>query len=239
MDKKLQEKFSLLEKILNINFREKSLLVSALCHRSYLNEHPSFPFEHNERLEFLGDAVLELLVSEKLFKEFPEKNEGELTLIRANLVCAKVLSRLAKKLKLDEFLLLSKGEQKEKSSKERILANAFEALVGAIYLDQGKKVCEDFLEKNLFPLLEQLLKENLKDAKTQLQELVQEKLKITPVYRVLEERGPDHQKVFVVGVFLKEKMIGKGEGRSKQEAEEEAAKEALKEKDFLEKIWLK
>jgi ribonuclease-3 len=223
--------FSILEKNLGLEFKNRDLLIEAFCHRSYLNEHPDFHLPHNERLEFLGDAVLELIVTEYLYKKYPEKNEGELTNWRAALVNAKILGELAKDLGFNDFLLLSKGEEKE-TGKARlyILANTFEALVGAIYLDQGLEVTKDFVEKNLVKkkLPEIIEKGLLKDPKTRFQEEAQERVKITPTYKVLEEWGPDHAKHFIVGVFLGNELIAKGEGSSKQEAEEEAAKNALK-----------
>jgi ribonuclease-3 len=222
--------FSVLEKRLNLDFKNKDLLIGAFCHRSYLNEHPKFYLPHNERLEFLGDAVLELIVTEYLYKNYPEKNEGELTNWRAALVNAKILGDLARELKFDDFLLLSKGEEKETGkARQYILANTFEALIGAIYLDQGYKACQDFIEKNLIKKLPEIIEKGLfKDPKSRFQEESQERMGITPTYRVLEEWGPDHAKHFIVGVFLKENLVAKGEGSSKQEAEIEAAKNALK-----------
>jgi ribonuclease-3 len=223
--------FAILEKSLGLEFKNRDLLIEAFCHRSYLNEHPDFPLPHNERLEFLGDAVLELIVTEYLYKKYPEKNEGELTNWRAALVNAKILGELAKDLGFNDFLLLSKGEEKE-TGKARlyILANTFEALIGAIYLDQGYEVAKNFVEKNLIEKkLPEIIEKGLfKDPKTRFQEEAQERVRITPTYKVLEEWGPDHAKHFVVGVFLGNELIAKGEGSSKQEAEEEAAKNALK-----------
>jgi ribonuclease-3 len=223
--------FLILEKNLGLEFKNRDLLIEAFCHRSYLNEHPDFYLPHNERLEFLGDAVLELIVTEYLYKKYPEKNEGELTNWRAALVNAKTLGELAKDLGFNDFLLLSKGEEKE-TGKARlyILANTFEALIGAIYLDQGYEVAKNFVEKNLIERkLPEIIEKGLfKDPKTRFQEEAQERVKITPTYKVLEEWGPDHAKHFVVGVFLGNELIAKGEGTSKQEAEEEAAKNALK-----------
>jgi ribonuclease-3 len=223
--------FLILEKNLGLEFKNRDLLIEAFCHRSYLNEHPDFPLPHNERLEFLGDAVLELIVTEYLYKKYPEKNEGELTNWRAALVNAKILGELAKDLGFNDFLLLSKGEEKE-TGKARlyILANTFEALIGAIYLDQGYEVAKNFVEKNLIEKkLPEIIEKGLfKDPKTRFQEEAQERVKITPTYKVLEEWGPDHAKHFIVGVFLGNELIAKGEGSSKQEAEEEAAKNALK-----------
>ena len=223
--------FAILEQKLQLEFKNRDLLTEAFCHRSYLNEHPDFPLPHNERLEFLGDAVLELIVTEYLYTKYPEKNEGELTNWRAALVNAKILGELAKELGFNDFLLLSKGEEKE-TGKARlyILANTFEALIGAIYLDQGYEVAKNFVEKSLIEKkLPEIIEKGLfKDPKTRFQEEAQERVKITPTYKVLEEWGPDHAKHFVVGVFLGNELIAKGEGTSKQEAEEEAAKNALK-----------
>jgi len=223
--------FSRLEKKLDLNFKNRDLLIEAFCHRSYLNEHPNFYLSHNERLEFLGDAVLELVVTEWLFRNYPEKNEGELTNWRAALVNAKMLSEVANELGFNDFLLLSRGEEKEKGKgRQYILANTFEALIGAIYLDQGLKSCEEFIEKNLItkklPIV--IEKQLFKDPKSRFQEEAQERESVTPVYKVLDEWGPDHAKHFLVGVFLKDELVAKGEGSSKQEAEEEAAKNALK-----------
>jgi ribonuclease-3 len=223
--------FAILEKSLGLEFKNRDLLIEAFCHRSYLNEHPDFYLPHNERLEFLGDAVLELIVTEYLYKKYPEKNEGELTNWRAALVNAKILGEVARELGFNDFLLLSKGEEKE-TGKARlyILANTFEALIGAIYLDQGYEVAKKFVEKNLIERkLPEIIEKGLfKDPKTRFQEEAQERVKITPTYKVLEEWGPDHAKHFIVGVFLGKELIAKGEGSSKQEAEEEAAKNALK-----------
>jgi ribonuclease-3 len=223
--------FAILEKSLGLEFKNRDLLIEAFCHRSYLNEHPDFYLPHNERLEFLGDAVLELIVTEYLYKKYPEKNEGELTNWRAALVNAKILGELARELGFNDFLLLSKGEEKE-TGKARlyILANTFEALIGAIYLDQGYEVAKNFVEKNLIEKkLPEIIEKGLfKDPKTRFQEEAQERVKITPTYKVLEEWGPDHAKHFIVGVFLGNELVAKGEGTSKQEAEEEAAKNALK-----------
>lgn len=222
--------FSILEKKIGIKFKNKDLLKEAFCHRSYLNENPDFHLPHNERLEFLGDAVLELIVTDYLFRNYPQKNEGILTSWRAALVNDKMLSEIARNLNFDNFLLLSKGEMKENGKgKQYIAANTFEALVGAIYLDQGYKTAKSFVEENLIKRqLEEIIKKKLyKDAKSTFQEKSQERTAITPTYKVLEEWGPDHAKHFIVGVFLREKLIAKGQGSSKQEAEEEAAKEAL------------
>jgi len=223
--------FSILEKNLGLEFKNKDFLITAFCHRSYLNEHPDFHLPHNERLEFLGDAVLELIVTEYLYTKYPEKNEGELTNWRAALVNAKILSDLARELGFNDFLLLSKGEEKETGrGRQYILANTFEALIGSIYLDQGYEVTKGFVEKNLIERkLPEIIEKGLfKDPKTRFQEEAQERVKITPTYKVLEEWGPDHAKHFLVGVFLGEELVAKGEGPSKQEAEQDAAENALK-----------
>jgi len=221
--------FTKLEKGLGIEFKNKDLLIQAFCHRSYLNENPGFYLGHNERLEFLGDAVLELVVTEKLYENYPEKPEGDLTNWRAALVNAKILSEIAKGLDFNDFILLSRGEAKEiGKARQYILANSFEAFVGALYLDQGYGVCRDFIDGHLVKELPEIIEKGLfKDAKSKFQEQAQEKEGITPTYKVLEEWGPDHDKHFVIGVFLENRQIAKGEGSSKQEAEEDAAKHAL------------
>lgn len=226
--------FSVLEKKLKLNFKNKDLLIQAFVHRSYLNEHPGFRLSHNERLEFLGDAVLELIVTEYLYEQYSNKTEGELTNWRAALVNANQLAEAAREIGLGDFLLLSKGEEKDNSKARRyILANTFEALVGSIYLDLGYKVSKEFIKKHLLNKLPQIIEEGLfKDPKSRFQEKAQERLGTTPSYKVLEEWGPDHAKHFIVGVFLNEELIAKGQGSSKQEAEIEAAKEALNIKNW-------
>ena len=226
--------FSLLEKKLGLNFKNKDLLTQAFCHRSYLNEKPDFYLTNNERLEFLGDAVLELVVTEDIYQNYPEKPEGELTNWRAALVNSKFLGKLARDLDFNDFLLLSKGEAKELGkARLYILANTFEALIGAVYLDRGYKICQEFIKKHLMPKLPDILEKGaFRDAKSRFQEESQERKGITPLYKVLEEWGPDHAKHFIIGVFLNEELVAKGEGSSKQEAEEEAAKNALEVKNW-------
>lgn len=226
--------FSLLEKKLDLKFKNKDLLIQAFCHRSYLNENPDFYLEHNERLEFLGDAVLELVVTEELYQKYPKKSEGELTNWRAALVNARQLSEVARDLDFNDFLLLSRGEAKELGkARQYILANTFEALIGAIYLDQGYSVCQNFIKKYLTIKLPEIIEKGLfKDAKSRFQEEAQERVGITPTYQVLEEWGPDHAKHFIVGVFLGKELVAKGEGSSKQEAELEAAQNALEIKSW-------
>lgn len=222
--------FSQLEKKLKIKFKKIDFLKQAFTHRSYLNEHPRWSYGHNERLEFLGDAVLELVVSEYLFENFPNESEGFLTNLRASLVNAQTLSRLAEQLEFNQFMLLSRGEAKDTGRGRRyILANTFEALVGAIYLDQGYSRARRFIVAQLIKkFLPEILKTGrLKDPKSYFQEKAQGELGITPFYKLLEEWGPDHAKHFRVGVYLGEELIAEGEGNSKQEAEMEAAQKAL------------
>lgn len=222
-------KLSDLESKLEIKFKNKKILTEALTHRSYLNENPSWPLPHNERLEFLGDAVLELAVTEELFKKYPQDDEGQLTGLRAALVNYQMLGRVAKTLGLGKHILLSRGEAKDiGKAREVILANALEALIGAIYLDQNYETARRFIRKILMPHLEKVLETGrYKDAKSRLQEILQERFKITPSYQVLEESGPAHQRTFRVGVYLDDRLLAEGAGASKQEAELEAAKKAL------------
>ena len=210
------------------------MLTEAFTHRSYLNENPSWKGAHNERLEFLGDAVLELVVTEALFARFPEKPEGELTSLRAALVNANMLSGLASDMNLNSFLLLSRGEAKDVGrARGYILANAFEALIGAIYLDGGYGETKKFIEKNLMPKIDEVLEKKLfRDAKSLFQERAQDIVGATPNYRVLEEWGPDHDKHFVIGVYLGEDLAASGEGPSKQAAEQNAAQDALAAKNW-------
>lgn len=219
-----------LEKIIGVTFKNKDLLTEALTHRSYLNEYPKWRLPHNERLEYLGDAVLELIVSEELFKKFPKQPEGRLTVLRAALVNYQILAKVAELISLDDFILMSRGEKKDTGrAREVILANAMEALIGAIYLDQDFKKVRSFVEKFVMKNLDGILKSgSYKDAKSELQEIVQEKLKITPTYRVLGESGPAHQRLFKMGVYFGEKLVAEGDGAAKQDAELEAARNALK-----------
>lgn len=229
IDEERREKFIALEKRIGIEFANKQLLQQVFVHRSYLNENPGFPLKHNERLEFLGDAVLELIVTEHLFQNFPNP-EGELTNFRSALVKGKMLSRVAKDYELGDILYLSRGERKS-GGKARaiILANTYEALIGGIYLDQGYDPTKQFIRVSLLGVLPDIIEQGLHiDPKSRLQEYAQEHQSVTPGYRVLSEVGPDHAKLFRVGVFLSDEMIGSGEGTSKQAAEQEAANQALK-----------
>ncbi len=225
---------SKLEKIIGVKFKNKELLKEALTHRSYINEKSNSKLKHNERLEFLGDAVLELVVTEHLFKKFPEKPEGEMTNFRAALVKAPTLSHVAAGLKLDSYMLLSKGEAKDiGKARHYILANALEALIGAIYLDGGYKTSSVFIEKYILnSVIESQAQKGLRDAKSLFQEKAQEKEGSTPVYKILSEWGPDHDKRFISGVYLGDKMVAEGEGSSKQESQQSAAEAGLKKKKW-------
>ncbi|NCP16942.1 ribonuclease III [Candidatus Kuenenbacteria bacterium CG_4_9_14_3_um_filter_39_14] len=229
-----KDKLKELEKKIGVNFKNKDLLKVAMVHRSYINEHPSFALNHNERLEFLGDAVLELVVTEYLYQNY-QNPEGELTNWRAALVNGGSLAEVAEEFGLYDYLYLSRGEAKDANPKARnyILANATEALIGAIYLDMGWQTAKEFITEHLLVKLPHILKNKLYlDAKSHFQELAQEKVGITPSYRVLSESGPDHAKDFVIGVYLDDELVAEGNGTSKQEAQMDAARRALEEKDW-------
>ena len=221
-----------LEKQIGASFKNKDLLLEALTHRSYLNENSDWKLPHNERLEFLGDAVLELIVTEELFHRFPEYTEGQLTAFRASLVNYQELALVAQEISLEKFLLLSRGEANDLGrGREVILANTFEAVIGALYLDKGYEQIKKFVNAKVLPHLDEILKKgSYRDAKSALQEKIQATLKLTPTYRVLGETGPDHRKMFTIGVYYGEKLIATGEGLSKQDAEVEAARRAIGEK---------
>ncbi len=218
-----------LEEILGVVFNDKGLILSAITHRSYLNEHRNATQDHNERLEFLGDAVLELVVTDYLFKTYPDKPEGELTAIRAALVNTVSLSAASEALGVNPYLLMSKGEAKDEGrARQYILANVFEAFIGAMFLDQGFEVARTFVARELFPKTEEIVRKKLwQDAKSRFQELGQEHSSVTPTYQLMGQAGPDHDRVFTVGVFLRQEKIAEGSGRSKQEAEQAAAEKAL------------
>ena len=224
---------SVLESKIKIQFKDRNLLQSALTHRSYLNENRRWPLAHNERLEFLGDAVLELITTEYLYRNFPNP-EGELTNLRSALVNYKMLSEISSELGLEEFILLSRGESKDMGrARQVILANTFEALIGAIYLDGGYEGSRGFIHEFVLNHLDNIVSAgDILDPKSKFQELTQEKLGVTPHYKVLAEWGPDHNKNFEVGVFVNEKQIAKGVGASKQEAEIAAAQNGLKVSDI-------
>jgi len=227
------EMISELESRISYIFKDKSFLRQAMTHRSYLNENPEWALDHNERLEFLGDAVLELVVTEHLYKNYPNP-EGELTNWRAALVNATMLAQIAQEFELNAYLLLSRGEAKDTGrARQYILANAMEALIGAIYLDTGYKSAKEFIERFVLKQLPQIIEDgSYRDPKSLLQEEAQERIGITPTYEVLEEWGPDHARNFKIGVFLGREQVGMGEGPSKQEAQQRAALDALKKKKW-------
>ena len=223
--------FNQFEKKADLVFKDKTLLKQAFMHRSYLNENKNSGLAHNERLEFLGDAVLELVATDFLFKRYPEKNEGELTSYRAALVNTQSLSKASTELGVNDYLLLSKGEAKDTGrARLIILADAMEAIIGAIYLDRGYLSAKTFIEKNIFEFMdinEIISKKLWMDSKSNFQEKAQEKTGFTPSYKTVKETGPDHSKHFFVGVFIGDRQVAIGEGESKQEAEQDAAEKAL------------
>lgn len=221
-------------KKLGLNFKNQSLIEQVFIHRSYINEHKSSGLKHNERLEFLGDAVLELAVTEHLFNKF-DRPEGEMTAWRSALVKGESLSAEAKNIGMEEYLKVSRGESKNSGkARDLILANTFEALLGAIYLDLGYDVAKNFVEKHIIYKLNDILENNhFIDAKSHLQELCQEKFSITPTYETVSEKGPDHNKKFIVAVMVGKKKMGEGEGNSKQRAQISAAANALENKDLF------
>lgn len=223
-----------LQKLLRVTFADTNILLTAITHRSYLNEHREATWDHNERLEFLGDAVLELVVTDFLFAEYPEKPEGELTAIRAALVNTISLSVAAEKLGVNEYLLMSKGEAKDLGrARQYILANVFEACIGAIYIDQGYEAAKVFIADRLFGKTDEIVRKRLwQDAKSRFQELSQEQVSVTPTYETVGQSGPDHDRVFTVGVFLRSEKVAEGTGRSKQEAEQQAAEKAIEAKGW-------
>lgn len=217
------------ESKIGVKFKNIELLEQAFVHRSYLNEHPNFKLGHNERLEFLGDAVLELIVTEQLYQQFPNRSEGDLTSLRSSIVRGAMLARIARDLDASQYLFCSKGEEKSGGkAREFILANTFEAIVGALYLDQGYNGAGKFVKKFLLFYLNEIIEKELyRDPKSTLQEWAQEKKSVTPHYSVIKESGPDHNKVFMVGVYLNKELLAKGSGSSKQKAEEDAATKAI------------
>ena len=226
---KKMNNYDTLEAKLGVNFKDKALLEKAFTHRSYLNEHRENGLENNERLEFLGDAVLELIISSDLYKNYPEKPEGELTNIRAAVVRTESLAEESRNLGFGEYLKMSKCEEDSGGKdKDYLLANTFDAVLGAIYLDQGFDVCVSYLSRTLLHKVSNIIENNLFiDPKTQAQELIQAQFKVTPLYEVVKEDGPDHDKIFTVVLIVNQKELGRGTGSSKQKAEEEAAKMAI------------
>jgi len=217
-----------LQEVVGSPFEDDSLLKEALVHRSYLNENPTFPSADNQRLEFLGDALLDFVAGDYLYRRYPKMREGELTSLRAALVKEETLARFAQALHLGRYLYLGRGEE-ESGGRERpsLLADAFEALVGALYLDGGLKSAQGFILHFLEPETERVLEGEVRDYKSLFQEEAQRRFQATPLYRTIDERGPDHDKTFTVEVLIEDKIYGRGEGRSKQAAEQEAARQAL------------
>ncbi len=224
------------EKKIGIEFVNKNVLKQAFVHRSYLNENKEFPLGHNERLEFLGDAVLELVVTDYLFTKYPEKNEGDMTSLRSSVVNTTKLSQVGSELSINDYLYLSKGESKDVGrARQYILANTMEAIIGAIYLDRGYDLARDFIYAHICPLLEGIIKDgSWIDAKSLFQEKAQEHEGVTPLYKTIKETGPDHDKHFTVGVYVRNDLAGQGEGDSKQDAEQMAARNALQSMGWLE-----
>lgn len=227
--------FSKFEKKTKIIFNDKKLLEQAFIHRSYINENTGSQLSHNERLEFLGDAVLELITTDYLYNKYPDHDEGDLTAFRSALVNAVIIGEIALNLGMNDFLLLSKGEAKDiGKARSYILANTYEAYVGAVYLDRGYDVAKDFIAKTLFGKIDGIVAKKLwRDSKSLVQEKSQEYLNVTPSYKVLNEVGPDHDKHFTVGIFFGNELVAEGKGKSKQEAEQAAAHKALETKEWL------
>lgn len=221
--------FSTFQDKIGVTFKDERLLEMAFTHRSYLNENKKPGAEHNERLEFLGDAVLELVVTDYLYKKYPQKPEGDLTAYRAALVNTISIADAATQLGMNDYLLLSRGESRDMGrARQIILANAFEALIGALYLDQGYDVAQKFIADQLFHKTDDVVSKKLwQDAKSYFQELVQEHEGVTPTYKVVSQEGPDHSRTFTVGAYIRDEKIATGAGKSKQEAEQDAAGKAL------------
>ena len=229
-EKYMDNKYFNLEKIININFSDRKLLENAFIHRSFLNEHKNSHLRSNERLEFLGDSVLSLITSVYLFKNYPDLKEGDYTEIKSAIVKMESLAEAAKKIKLNNYLLLSRGEERGAGRENNnIMADCFEALIAVIFLDKNFEVAYAFVVDHLFKdKLDYLLKNNLYlSSKSRLQEIIQSKYKKTPIYKVLDEKGPEHKRIFKIGVYFNNKLLGEGTAPSKKEAEEVAAKEAL------------
>jgi ribonuclease-3 len=226
--------FAKFEKATGLVFKDKALLRQAFTHRSYLNENRTANIDHNERLEFLGDAVLELIVTDYLYHKYPKKPEGELTSYRSSLVNSTTLADVALKLDMNDYLLLSHGESKDTGrARTYILANTFEAVLGALYLDQGYDASKEFVEKHIFPLIDEIVAKGAWiDAKSRFQEMAQENEGVTPSYKTVKETGPDHDKHFTVGVYLGSALVTTGDGRSKQDAEQAAARKGLETKGW-------
>ncbi|MBI4235040.1 ribonuclease III [Candidatus Peregrinibacteria bacterium] len=231
----METDYTELEKIIGLQIKDRELLKLAFIHKSYLNEHKEDRPRDNERLEFLGDAVLELIATKHLYTTCPDKTEGEMTAFRSALVKGKNLAGIADKLSLGKYLFLSHGEEKSGGRKKNyILANTLEALIGAIYLGNGHEDAEKFIEKFILTKLDEIIQNELHiDSKSRFQEICQEKEEVTPHYEIISEEGPDHNKIFTMGAYIGDQLIGKGKGSSKQKAEDMAAENALKNKGWI------
>jgi len=227
--------YNKIEEKIGVKFNDRNMLIQAFTHRSFLNENKDKELKHNERLEFLGDAVLELVTTDYLFRTFPDRHEGDLTSFRALLVNTQSISDAATNLGFNDYLRLSKGESKDVGrARSYILANTFESVIGAIYIDQGYDAAAKFIAETLLPSIDQIIKEGTWiDAKSKLQEVVQEKHSLTPSYETIKEEGPDHDKNFTVAVYFGDKEIDTGSGKSKQEAEQDVARKILKREGIL------
>jgi len=227
--------YSNLEDKIGVKFKDLSLIEQAFTHRSFLNENRELDRGHNERLEFLGDAVLELVTTDFLYKKYPEKAEGDLTALRSALVNTNSISDVASELGFNDYLMLSRGESKDMGrARQYILANTFESVVGAIYLDQGYVAADKFIAAFLLPNVDGILAKGTHvDAKSKLQEVMQDKFSVTPVYESISAKGPDHDKTFVVSIEYANGKKAEGSGKSKQEAEQEAAREVLVKEDWI------
>lgn len=230
------KEFKKFEEKIGVDFKNKELLKQAFTHRSYINENPGNTTIHNERLEFLGDAVLELVVTDFLYKKYEDRTEGELTSFRSALVNSITIAEAGGNADMNDFLLLSKGEAKDNGkARQYILANTYEAVIGAIYLDQGYEKAEDFIANTLLHKTEEMVEKGLwRDSKSLVQEKAQEIISVTPSYKVLSESGPDHDKSFTIGIYFGEELVAQGKGKSKQESQQKAAEAAL-----LAKGWVK
>lgn len=228
------EKYSNFEKKFGLDFKNKGLLQQAFIHRSYINENKNLGLEHNERLEFLGDAVLELVVTNFLFEKYPETKEGILTAYRSSLVRTESISAAAREMGMNDLLMLSKGESRDEGkARDYILANTFEAFVGAVYLDQGYIYAKKIIADSLFENIESVIKDKTwKDAKSHVQEMAQENYSETPHYETISAVGPDHDKQFVMAIYFGDKKIAEGEGNSKQKAQQDAAQKAIEVEDW-------
>lgn len=228
------EKYLAFEKKWNISFKDKGLLEQAFIHRSYINENKNLGLDHNERLEFLGDAVLELVITDFLFNKFPEKKEGVLTAYRSSLVRTESISAAARNMGMNDLLKLSKGESRDQGkARDYILANTFEAFIGSVYLDIGYEAAKKIIAENLFENIEDVIESgSWKDSKSEVQELAQEHYGETPRYELISAEGPDHDKHFIMAIYFGDRKIAEGEGNSKQKAQQQAAYNAIQNENW-------